>query len=72
MLNLQVQQWLVPTVRNSLRPFMEMNMTRMLERLLKLSIPNHFLWQIMFYWLFHSILNLTAELLRFADRQFYR
>ena len=69
---LQIQQWLVPTVRNSVRPFIQMDITRMVERLLKLALPNHIIWQIGFYALFHSLLNLCAELLRFADRQFYR
>lgn len=44
----------------------------MLERLLKLSIPNHVIWLICFYWLFHSCLNVVAEVTRFADREFYR
>ncbi|CAI2355064.1 unnamed protein product [Caenorhabditis sp. 36 PRJEB53466] len=67
-----VQQWVVPTVRNSLRPLSEMEFSRCLERLLKLAIPNHLIWLLFFYTFFHSFLNLVAELLRFADREFYR
>ena len=41
------------------------------ERLLKLAVPNHLLWLIFFYLLFHSFLNITGEILKFADRNFY-
>ncbi|CAB3397671.1 unnamed protein product [Caenorhabditis bovis] len=67
-----VQQWVVPTVRNSMKPMSEMEYSRCLERLLKLAVPNHVIWLIFFYTFFHSFLNLVAELLRFADREFYR
>lgn len=36
------------------------------------QIPNHLFWLLGFYWMFHSLTNLTAELLRFGDRTFYR
>ncbi|UXI20620.1 hypothetical protein NH340_JMT06563 [Sarcoptes scabiei] len=67
-----IQQWMVPTIHNSLRPLQEMDYFRMLERLLKLSIPNHVIWLIWFYLFFHSYLNLIGEILRFGDREFYR
>uniref|UniRef100_T1J269 O-acyltransferase n=1 Tax=Strigamia maritima TaxID=126957 RepID=T1J269_STRMM len=67
-----IQQWMVPTIRNSTIPFKEMNYSRLLERLLKLAVPNHLIWLIGFYWFFHSCLNFMAELARFADREFYR
>lgn len=67
-----VQQWIVPTVSNSVTPFRQMQFSHMLERLLKLAIPNHVIWLIWFYLFFHSLLNIQAELTRFADRQFYR
>ena len=41
------------------------------ERLLKLAVPNHLLWLIFFYLLFHSYLNIIGEILKFADRNFY-
>ncbi|XP_035224200.1 diacylglycerol O-acyltransferase 1-like [Stegodyphus dumicola] len=66
-----VQQWIVPTINNSLKPLQEMDYSRMLERLLKLAVPNHFIWLIFFYWFFHSSLNAVAEILRFGDRYFY-
>ncbi|CAG2105571.1 unnamed protein product [Medioppia subpectinata] len=67
-----IQQWIVPTINNSLKPLQEMDYPRMLERLLKLAVPNHFIWLIWFYWYFHSTLNFMAEVLRFGDKEFYR
>lgn len=65
------QQWMIPSVRNSLIPFSNMDMAKSTERLLKLAIPNHFVWLCGFYLMFHSFLNLVGELLHFADRNFY-
>ncbi|XP_062500877.1 diacylglycerol O-acyltransferase 1-like isoform X2 [Corticium candelabrum] len=65
------QQWLVPTIQNSMQPFKELNYSRAVERVLKLAVPNHFLWLMFFYVFFHSFLNLIGEVLRFADRGFY-
>ncbi|XP_049788259.1 diacylglycerol O-acyltransferase 1 [Schistocerca cancellata] len=65
------QQWIIPSVKNSLIPFSNMDVAKATERLLKLAIPNHLLWLIGFYLLFHSFLNLVGELLHFADRNFY-
>ena len=45
---------------------------RMLERILKLSIPTLYWWLAMFYTLFDLWLNIIAELLRFGDREFYK
>ncbi|XP_051926330.1 diacylglycerol O-acyltransferase 1a [Hippocampus zosterae] len=67
-----IQQWMVPTIRNSMKPFQEMDFSRMVERLLKLAVPNHLIWLIFFYWFFHSSMNFVAELLQFGDREFYR
>lgn len=65
------QQWIIPSVKNSLIPFSNMDVVKATERLLKLSIPNHLIWLIFFYLFFHSLLNLTGEVLHFADRNFY-
>ena len=43
----------------------------LLERLLKLSIPNLYIWLLMFAQLFHCWLNILGELTRFGDRRFY-
>uniref|UniRef100_A0AAA9TAK4 O-acyltransferase n=1 Tax=Bos taurus TaxID=9913 RepID=A0AAA9TAK4_BOVIN len=52
-----IQQWMVPAIQNSMKPF---------------KVPNHLIWLIFFYWLFHSCLNAVAELMQFGDREFYR
>lgn len=39
---------------------------------LLLQVPNHLIWLIFFYWLFHSSMNFVAELMQFGDREFYR
>ncbi|XP_060681223.1 diacylglycerol O-acyltransferase 1-like [Hemiscyllium ocellatum] len=67
-----VQQWLVPAIQNSMKPFKDMDYSRMIERLLKLAVPNHLIWLIFFYWLFHSSMNVLAEVMKFGDREFYR
>ncbi|VDN92247.1 unnamed protein product [Brugia pahangi] len=65
------QQWVAPLLRNSVEPFTTMNFGLCIERVLKLAVPNHVIWLISFYTTFHSLLNLIAELMEFADRQFY-
>ncbi|XP_072382240.1 diacylglycerol O-acyltransferase 1 [Diabrotica undecimpunctata] len=66
-----IQQYMIPSVKNSLIPFSNMDYTKATERLLKLAIPNHLAWLCMFYIMFHSWLNLVGEVLHFADRSFY-
>ncbi|XP_075992328.1 diacylglycerol O-acyltransferase isoform X2 [Anticarsia gemmatalis] len=65
------QQWMIPSVTNSVETFSKMDPIRITERLLKLAVPNHLLWLCFFYLTFHSFLNLMGELLQFADRKFY-
>ncbi|NXE58033.1 DGAT1 acyltransferase, partial [Casuarius casuarius] len=65
-------QWMVPTIQNSMKPFRDMDYSRIMERLLKLAVPNHLIWLIFFYWFFHSCLNVVAEVMQFGDREFYR
>ncbi|KAJ3632944.1 hypothetical protein MTP99_009924 [Tenebrio molitor] len=65
------QQYMIPSVKNSLIPFSNMDVTLASERLLKLAIPNHLAWLCMFYIMFNSWLNLLGEVLHFADRNFY-
>uniref|UniRef100_A0A8C8RIS3 O-acyltransferase n=1 Tax=Pelusios castaneus TaxID=367368 RepID=A0A8C8RIS3_9SAUR len=52
--------------------FQDMDYSRIIERLLKLAVPNHLIWLIFFYWFFHSSLNVLAEVMQFGDREFYR
>lgn len=65
------QQYIIPSVVNSLVPFASMDLGLATERLLKLALPNHILWLIGFYLMFHSLLNTAGEILEFADRDFY-
>lgn len=66
------EQYIQPTIDNSMRPLKEMDWLRMLERILKLSIPTLYWWLAMFYTLFDLWLNILAEVLRFGDREFYK
>jgi len=67
-----IQQWILPTVNNARTPFKEMHISKMVERILKLAVPNLIVWLLWFYWLFHSCFNVIAEVMRFGDRVFYR
>ncbi|KAJ3221257.1 hypothetical protein HK099_003665 [Clydaea vesicula] len=67
-----INQYASPTLENSLQHYKEMNILRLFERLLKLSIVSLLIWLLMFYAFFHSLLNGLAEVLRFGDRRFYQ
>lgn len=67
-----LEQYMEPTIDNSIRPLREMDWMRMLERVLKLSLPTLYFWLAMFYALFDLWLNIVAELTRFGDREFYK
>jgi diacylglycerol O-acyltransferase-1 len=66
------EQYIQPTIDNSLRPLRAMDWLRMVERILKLSLPTLYWWLAMFYTLFDLWLNVLAEVLRFGDREFYK
>ncbi|CAL8469029.1 g8570 [Coccomyxa elongata] len=66
------EQYLQPTIANSLVPLRQLNWPHMIERVLKLSLPTLYGWIIMFYCLFHLWLNILAELTFFGDREFYK
>jgi len=66
------QQWILPILRTLDRPLNEYTLLENIERLLRLALPNHLIWLLLFYVYFHSTLNLLAELLCFGDRLFYR
>lgn len=65
------QQWLIPTALSSKTAIQDMDLTGIAERVLILALPNHLFWLLGFYWFFHTMSNLTGEVLRFADRNFY-
>lgn len=67
-----VEQYVLPTVHNSIDTLGHMNFVGIAERVLKLSIPCLYVWLCSFYSLFHLWLNIVAELLQFGDREFYK
>ena len=69
---LLIEQYLYPTVRNAMMSMSALNYLAILERILKIALPNGCVWLLGFYAVFHSWLNLLAELLRFGDRLFYK
>ncbi|KAH1201171.1 Diacylglycerol O-acyltransferase 1B [Glycine soja] len=58
-----IEQYINPIVQNSQHP-LKGNLLYATERVLKLSVPNLYVWLCM--------LNILAELLRFGDREFYK
>ncbi|CAL0320284.1 unnamed protein product [Lupinus luteus] len=66
-----IEQYMNPIVQNSQHP-LKGNILYASERVLKLSVPNVYVWLCMFYCFFHLWLNILAELLRFGDREFYK
>nr|ACN35495.1 unknown [Zea mays] len=66
-----IEQYINPIVVNSQHPLMG-GLLNAVETVLKLSLPNVYLWLCMFYCLFHLWLNILAEILRFGDREFYK
>ncbi|CAH8614177.1 unnamed protein product [Heterobilharzia americana] len=66
-----IQQWILPTLSNSFTPLAEARFSLIVERCLKLAIPNHLIWLMFFYLVFHSLLNVIGEILYFGDRFFY-
>lgn len=67
-----VEQYIKPTLETSVVPMQHMDVLSIIERLLKLSIPNTYVWLWGFYLYFHLWLNFLAEITRFGDRQFYK
>ncbi|KAK8970091.1 Diacylglycerol O-acyltransferase 1 [Platanthera guangdongensis] len=66
-----IEQYINPIVKNSQHP-LKGNFLNAIERVLKLSVPNLYVWLCMFYCFFHLWLNILAEFLRFGDREFYK
>lgn len=55
-----------------MKPMWEVESSLFLEYILKLAVVTNIIWLIFSYWFFHSFLNAVAELLYFADREFYQ
>jgi len=67
-----MEQFVAPTLRNAKTPILDLDFPRLLERLLKLAVPNVYLWLCMFYGVFHLWMNILAEVTYFGDRLFYK
>ncbi|KAL3315399.1 Diacylglycerol O-acyltransferase 1 [Cichlidogyrus casuarinus] len=68
-----IQQWIFPILQKETQTFSTTkSWSVVLERVLKFAVPNHIIWALGFYLLFHSWLNVLAELMRFGDRLFYK
>ena len=65
-------QYAAPVLRNSLDTIQTLNLTSLIERLMKLSTISLVIWLAGFFALFQSFLNALAEVMRFGDREFYR
>lgn len=65
------EQYVSPAIVNSYGAFNELRYLQAFERLLKLSVPTLWGWLVVFYTLFHLLLNITAEFTGFGDREFY-
>jgi diacylglycerol O-acyltransferase-1 len=64
-------QYAVPLLQNSLGDISRLNLINVLERVLKLSTISLVCWLAGFFALFQSFLNGLAEIVYFADREFY-
>lgn len=64
-------QYAVPLLQNSLEDISRLNLINMIERALKLSTISLVCWLAGFFALFQSFLNGLAEIMYFADREFY-
>jgi diacylglycerol O-acyltransferase-1 len=64
-------QYATPVLINSLEKIASLDLTSILERLLKLSTISLVIWLAGFFALFQSFLNALAEVLKFGDRSFY-
>ncbi|KEP63643.1 UNVERIFIED_CONTAM: acyl-CoA:diacylglycerol acyltransferase 1-related enzyme [Hammondia hammondi] len=77
LMKIVVDQHIVPVARNSFT-ITEMQsiplstlLVHFLDKITRLSIPNLYVWLLMFVGLFHHWCNILAEVTRFGDRQFY-
>jgi diacylglycerol O-acyltransferase-1 len=64
-------QYAAPLLQNSLDKLLTLNLTAILERVMKLSTISVFCWLCGFFALFQSSLNALAEIMTFGDREFY-
>jgi len=64
-------QYAAPLLQNSLDTVSSLEFVSIVERVMKLSTISLFCWLCGFFALFQSSLNALAEVMKFADREFY-
>ncbi|KAF2477603.1 uncharacterized protein BDR25DRAFT_299489 [Lindgomyces ingoldianus] len=64
-------QYAAPLLQNSLDKIFTLDFVSIAERVMKLSTISLFCWLCGFFAIFQSFLNALAEMMRFADREFY-
>ena len=64
-------QYAAPVLKNSLDVMVSLNLASIVERLMKLSTISLIIWLAGFFAIFQSLLNALAEVMHFADREFY-
>ncbi|KAG5297794.1 diacylglycerol acyltransferase DGAT2 [Histoplasma ohiense] len=64
-------QYAAPVLRNSLEKIATLDLTSIIERVMKLSTISLIIWLAGFFALFQSFLNALAEVMHFGDREFY-
>ena len=64
-------QYAAPLLHNSILKIASLDLPSILERLMKLSTISLVIWLAGFFAIFQSALNALAEIMRFADREFY-
>ena len=62
---------MLPVGEDAIIPIKTHDYLQIFSLTLKLAVPAAYFWLTMFYCVFHSYLNLWAELTSFADRRFY-
>lgn len=65
------QKHALPVLRDSMETMASFDFSLVLERMVKLSAIGFVVWLAGFFAVFHSFLNALAEVMRFADRDFY-
>jgi diacylglycerol O-acyltransferase-1 len=66
-----MKQHIIPYCEEAVIPIQNKNYLHIFAMTLKIAVPAAYFWLTMFYCIFHSYLNLFAELTYFADRRFY-
>ena len=62
---------MLPVCKEAVVSFGERNYFEIFHMTLRMAVPGAYLWLAMFYAMFHSYMNLFAELTYFGDRRFY-